>query len=86
MCTNIMLISVGNIYQTEMCFLLGVSPWSPLRDVDPDAVVALARRLLVANAERPEKAATGEPARENSIGYTSEAEDPAAAPGPHPSR
>ncbi len=51
---------VGNLYKTEMCFLLGVSPWVPVRDVDPDAVVALARRLLLANADRPEQSTTGE--------------------------
>ena len=54
---------VGNLYRTEMCFLLGVSPWILVRDVDPDAVVALARRLLVANADRPEQSTTGELAR-----------------------
>jgi endonuclease VIII len=54
---------VGNLYKTEICFLLGVSPWIPLHDVDPDAVVALARRLLVANAERSEQSTTGELAR-----------------------
>jgi endonuclease-8 len=37
-----------------MCFLLGVPPWVPVRDVDPDAVVTLARRLLLTNADRPE--------------------------------
>ena len=53
----------GNLYKTEKCFLLGVSPWTPLRDVDPVAVVALARRLLLANAERPEQSTTAELAR-----------------------
>jgi endonuclease-8 len=51
---------VGNLYKTEMCFLLGISPWALVRDVDPDAVVALARRLLLANADRPEQSTTGE--------------------------
>jgi endonuclease VIII len=51
---------LGNLYRTEICFLLGLSPWLLVRDVDPDAVVALARRLLVANAERPEQSTTGE--------------------------
>ncbi|MGH3916790.1 MAG: DNA-formamidopyrimidine glycosylase family protein [Pseudonocardiaceae bacterium] len=54
---------VGNIYQTETCFLLGVSPWVLVRDIDPDTVVALARRLLLANADRPERSTTGELAR-----------------------
>lgn len=51
---------VGNLYKTEMCFLLGVSPWIPVREVAPAAVVALARRLLLANADRPEQSTTGE--------------------------
>lgn len=55
---------VGNLYKTEMCFLLGVAPWVPMREVDPDAVVALARRLLVLNADRPEQSTTGELARD----------------------
>lgn len=54
---------VGNLYKTEICFLLGVSPWTPVRDVDPDAVVALARQLLLANADRPQQSTTGELAR-----------------------
>jgi endonuclease-8 len=55
---------VGNLYKTEMCFLLGVAPWVSMREVDPDAVVALARRLLVLNADRPEQSTTGELARD----------------------
>ena len=62
-CTNLLLIGIGNLYKTEMCFLLGVSPWIPVRDVDPDVVVTLARRLLLANADRPEQSTTGELAR-----------------------
>ncbi|MGH3511002.1 MAG: DNA-formamidopyrimidine glycosylase family protein [Pseudonocardiaceae bacterium] len=54
---------IGNLYKTEMCFLLGVPPWMPVREVDADAVVALARRLLLANADRPEQSTTGELAR-----------------------
>ncbi|MGH3936564.1 MAG: DNA-formamidopyrimidine glycosylase family protein [Pseudonocardiaceae bacterium] len=51
---------IGNLYKTEMCFLLRVPPWIPVHAVDPDTVVALARRLLVINAERPEQSTTGE--------------------------
>jgi endonuclease-8 len=54
---------IGNLYRTEICFLLGVSPWTLVGDVDPDAVVALARRLLLANADRPQQSTTGELAR-----------------------
>ncbi len=52
---------VGNLYKTETCFLAGLSPWTPVRDVpDPAGVIALARKLLVRNAERPEQSTTGE--------------------------
>lgn len=54
---------IGNLYMTEMCFLLGVSPWAPVRIVDPNAVVALGRQLLLANADRPEQSTTGDLAR-----------------------
>ncbi|MGQ0574037.1 MAG: DNA-formamidopyrimidine glycosylase family protein [Pseudonocardia sp.] len=55
---------VGNLYKAEVCFLLGVSPWTPVRDLpDPAAAVTLARTLLARNAERPEQSTTGELAR-----------------------
>ena len=58
-----MLIGVGNLYRTEICFLLGVSLWTPVREVDADAGVMLARQLLLANADRPQQSTTGELAR-----------------------
>lgn len=54
---------IGNLYQTEICFLLGVSPWTPVSEVDASAPVALARKLLLANAWRWEQSTTGELAR-----------------------
>ena len=52
---------VGNLYKTEVCFLLGLSPWTPVRDLpDPDAAITLARELLLRNADRPEQSTTGE--------------------------
>lgn len=51
---------VGNLYKTEICFLLGVSPWTPVAEVDADRAVALARKLLLANAWRQEQSTTGE--------------------------
>jgi endonuclease-8 len=54
---------VGNMYKAEVCFLLGVSPWSPVSDVDPARAVALSRKLLLRNAWRPEQSTTGETAR-----------------------
>jgi endonuclease-8 len=54
---------IGNVYKAELCFLLGVSPWSPVSAVDPDKTVALARKLLVRNALRPARNTTGDPRR-----------------------
>lgn len=51
---------VGNLYKCEISFLLGVSPWTPVSEVDPARAVALARKLLVANAWRHEQATTGD--------------------------
>ena len=52
---------VGNLYKAEVCFLLGLSPWTPVRDVpDPARAVALSRELLMRNKDRPEQSTTGE--------------------------
>jgi endonuclease-8 len=51
---------VGNLYRAEICFLLGVSPWTPVAEVDPIAVVELAHELLARNAWRPQQSTTGE--------------------------
>jgi endonuclease-8 len=55
---------VGNVYKSEMCFLLGVSPFSPVSAVDPDVTVRLARKLLRHNALRPNRNTTGNPRRD----------------------
>lgn len=54
------LAGVGNLYKVETCFLLGVTPWTPVSDVDPVAAVTLARKLLRANAHRWQQSTTGE--------------------------
>lgn len=55
---------VGNLYKAEICFLLGVSPWTLVRDLpDPSAAIILARTLLTRNKDRPEQSTTGELAR-----------------------
>ncbi|HZG89262.1 MAG TPA: DNA-formamidopyrimidine glycosylase family protein [Pseudonocardia sp.] len=52
---------VGNLYKAEVCFLLGLSPWTLTRDVpDPAQAVELSRTLLLRNADRPEQSTTGE--------------------------
>jgi endonuclease VIII len=50
---------VGNVYKSELAFLLGVSPWTPVSDVDAVRTVKLARKLLLANARRPIRNTTG---------------------------
>ncbi len=49
------LAGLGNLWVNELCFLRGVSPWTPVGELDVPALVALARRCLrhsayVANA------------------------------------
>jgi endonuclease VIII len=50
---------VGNIYRAEICFLLGASPWAPVAGVNLPQAVRTARKLLLLNAWRPERATTG---------------------------
>jgi len=45
------LAGIGNLYKSEVLFLAGVSPWTPVRDVDVAAVVDRAHRLLDLNKD-----------------------------------
>lgn len=54
------LAGAGNVYKCESCFLAGVSPWTPVSDVDLEKYVELVRRLLVANKERHNHLTTGD--------------------------
>src|SRR5205823_12368259 len=54
------LAGIGNLYKAETLFLRGVSPWTPVSDVDDlTALVTLAQRLLAANRGRWAQATTG---------------------------
>lgn len=53
------LAGIGNVYANELCFLRGMLPNRPVRDSDVPATVALARRLLWANRDRPVRVTTG---------------------------
>jgi endonuclease-8 len=54
------LAGIGNYYKSELLFLRGVSPWTPVRDVsDLAGMVALAHRLLAANRGRWTQSTTG---------------------------
>ncbi|UNO39621.1 DNA-formamidopyrimidine glycosylase family protein [Streptomyces sp. MST-110588] len=53
------LAGIGNIYKCELCFLLRASPWLPVgRLTAPERTVALAKKLLEANKDRPYRVTT----------------------------
>ncbi|QBI19176.1 Fpg/Nei family DNA glycosylase [Egibacter rhizosphaerae] len=46
------LAGVGNVYRCEVCFILGIDPWTPVGELDGevrDALLRTAMRLLQAN-------------------------------------
>ncbi|WP_033287115.1 DNA-formamidopyrimidine glycosylase family protein [Streptomyces sp. NRRL F-525] len=50
------LAGIGNIYKSELCFLLGATPWLPIGALPADRAAklpAIAQRLLEANRDRP---------------------------------
>ena len=52
------LAGIGNLYKAEVCFLRGVSPWTPVGEIaDLHALADLARRLL---DHRPDQVTTGD--------------------------
>ncbi|MER6734428.1 Fpg/Nei family DNA glycosylase [Streptomyces puniciscabiei] len=56
------LAGIGNVYKSELCFLLGVTPWLPVGTLPADRaekLPALAKRLLEANRDRPVRQTTG---------------------------
>ncbi|MFJ3954797.1 Fpg/Nei family DNA glycosylase [Streptomyces libani] len=53
------LAGIGNVYKSELCFLLGASPWLPLGALPrPERVPTLAKKLLEANKRRPARITT----------------------------
>lgn len=54
------LAGIGNVYRGELCFLRGILPTRPIGDVaQPEKLVELAHRLLVANKDRVDRTTTG---------------------------
>jgi endonuclease-8 len=54
------LAGIGNLYQAEVLFMRGVSPWRPVGAIaDLEALVTLARQLLDDNKERIGQITTG---------------------------
>jgi endonuclease-8 len=55
------LAGIGNVYKSELCFLRGVAPWTPVAQVaDLPRMVVLAHRLLDANKGRHGHVTTGD--------------------------
>lgn len=54
------LAGIGNVYKSEVLFLSGIDPWTPVGEVtNLTKVVGLARRMLDANKERGQRVTTG---------------------------
>ncbi|SDC30384.1 DNA-formamidopyrimidine glycosylase family protein [Actinokineospora iranica] len=58
---------VGNVFKAEICFLLGVSPWTPVSDVDAERAVSLSRELLEDNKMRVDRVTTGDMRRDRRL-------------------
>jgi len=54
------LAGIGNVYANELCFLRGILPATPMAEVDAAALVALARRVMLANRDRFPRVTTGD--------------------------
>ena len=57
------LAGIGNLWAVETCYLRGVSPWTPVREVDLRAAVRLARRMMRHSLEHPGQVTTGDTRR-----------------------
>ncbi|MFJ9010548.1 Fpg/Nei family DNA glycosylase [Streptomyces canus] len=56
------LAGIGNVYKSELCFLLGATPWLPIGALPADRAAqlpALAKKLLEINRDRPVRSTTG---------------------------
>ncbi|WP_217163823.1 DNA-formamidopyrimidine glycosylase family protein [Streptomyces sp. AC512_CC834] len=56
------LAGIGNVYKSELCFLLGVTPWLAVGELPADRAAKLpilAKKLLEANRDRPVRRTTG---------------------------
>ncbi|GAA3062061.1 Fpg/Nei family DNA glycosylase [Actinokineospora globicatena] len=58
---------IGNVFKAEICFVLGVSPWTPVSDVDTERAVAVSRDLLERNKMNVDRHTTGDPRRDRRL-------------------
>lgn len=54
-----LLAGLGNLYRIEVLFLSGITPWTPVTDVDLPAVVKRSVKLIRANLGRFQQTTTG---------------------------
>lgn len=55
------LAGIGNVYKSELCFIAGVNPWTPVAEVpDLESMVANAHDLLMANRTSSRRVTTGD--------------------------
>ncbi|MEU6995028.1 DNA-formamidopyrimidine glycosylase family protein [Streptomyces sp. NPDC046465] len=56
------LAGIGNVFKSEICFILGVTPWLPVGELPEEAaprLPALSKKLLEANRHRSDRTTTG---------------------------
>lgn len=62
------LAGIGNVYKSELCFLMRVSPWSPVGELPtPERLIALAKKLLEVNKSRLARVTTGDTRRDRRL-------------------
>ncbi|MFI1801837.1 DNA-formamidopyrimidine glycosylase family protein [Streptomyces sp. NPDC020379] len=55
------LAGIGNVYKSELCFVLRISPWLPVSRVPaPERLPTLAKKFLEANKARPARITTAD--------------------------
>ncbi|MFI9823903.1 DNA-formamidopyrimidine glycosylase family protein [Streptomyces sp. NPDC052013] len=65
------LAGIGNVFKSELCYLLGVTPWLPVGHLPADRAAKLpelAKRLLEYNRDRPIRRTTGSPSTSSTPG------------------
>ncbi|MCD9145613.1 DNA-formamidopyrimidine glycosylase family protein [Streptomyces albireticuli] len=62
------LAGIGNVYKSELCFLLRVSPWLPVAELPaPERLPTLAKKLLEANKGRSTRITTADARRDHQL-------------------